>query len=155
MIRLPAGGGTLEIEASVESVHPVHELEIVINGQVVASEQFESGSLRAVLRERVQVRGSAWIAARCSSRLKGCYAGQATHLAAHTSPVYLVCGGETLFSPTDATYMLTLIEGGLTWLDTLSIPPALERAGSVREVFQKAHDRLSHRLLHHHAEGPG
>lgn len=154
-IRLPEGGGTLEIEASVESVYPVHELEIVVSGRVVASERLEAGRHRAVLKERVQVRGSAWIAARCSSRLKGCYAGQTTHLAAHTSPVYLVCGGETLFSPTDATYMLTLIEGGLTWLDTLSIPPSPERAGAVREVFQKAHDHLSHRLLHHHPERPG
>ena len=153
-IRLPDGGGTIEIEASVESVYPVHELEIVVSGQVVASERIEAGSHRTVLRERLKVRGSAWIAARCSSRLKGCYAGQSTHLAAHTSPVYLVGGEGELFSSTDATYMLTLIEGGLTWLDTLSIPPDPERAGSVRDVFQKAHDRLSHRLLHKHGR-PG
>ncbi len=53
--------------------------------------------------------------------------GSPRPVAAHTSPVYVVAGDADLFSPSDATYMLTLLEGGLTWLDTLSIPADAER----------------------------
>jgi hypothetical protein len=45
--------------------------------------------------------------------------------------------------------MLTLLEGGLTWLDTLSIPATPERHQRVKEVFQHAQQRLQGRLHGH------
>lgn len=71
------------------------------------------------------------------------------HIAAHTSPVYVITGEEELFSPSDATYMLTLLEGGLTWLNTLSIPASPERHQRIREVFQHAQQHLQGRLHRH------
>jgi hypothetical protein len=51
----------------------------------------------------------------------GYFGGAAHHdewrrnVMAHTSPVYLECGGEwSLFEPATAQYMLTLIDGSLT-----------------------------------------
>jgi len=35
-INLPAGGGTLEVEAWAQSVQPFHELQVVANGRIVA-----------------------------------------------------------------------------------------------------------------------
>ena len=45
--------------------------------------------------------------------------------------------------------MLTLIDGGLTWLDTLSVPASAEHQARIRGVFQAARTQLEGRLAHH------
>jgi hypothetical protein len=99
----------------------------------------------------LRVPGSAWIAARVRSGMEG-WIGSPRRVAAHTSPVYVVAGGQELFSPGDATFMLTLLEGGLTWLDTLSIPADPERHARARRVFEDARAHL-HGRLHRHGHG--
>jgi hypothetical protein len=47
--------------------------------------------------------------------------------------------------------MMTLLDGGMTWLDTLSIPANPERQARIRGVFQQAKEALHQRL---HAAGP-
>ncbi len=145
-IRLPAGGGTLEVEAQARSVQPFHELQVVMNGQVVAREVAEKGTETIRLRAKVHVGRSSWMAARCISRLKVWHVWP-IHIAAHTSPVYVDVGGQEMFSPSDATYMLTLLDGGLAWLDTLSIAADAERQARVRSIFETAREVL-HRRLH-------
>ena len=88
------------------------------------------------------------MAARCVSHHK-VWHGWPIHVAAHTSPVYARCGDAELFSFSDATYMLTLIDGGLTWLDTLSIPANPERQAAIRGVFESARASLQGRLAQH------
>ena len=68
------------------------------------------------------------------------------HLGAHTSPVYVVAGGEELFSPSDATYMLTLIDGGMTYLDTLSVRYQEERHRQMKAIFEQARAELHRRM---------
>ncbi|MGQ9632390.1 MAG: CehA/McbA family metallohydrolase [bacterium] len=147
-IKLPAGGGTLEVEAWAQSIQPFHELQVVANGSVVAQERSEGGTKKTRLKAKVKMNGSGWIAARCTSSLKVWHIWP-VHVAAHTSPVYIMAGGKELFSPSDATYMLTMIEGGLTWLDTLSIPADESRYKTIRRVFEDARGIL-HRRLHAH-----
>jgi hypothetical protein len=153
-IQLPAGGGTLHVEARAESLVSLSYLEVVMNGEVVAAERGPQaadarGTYTCRLSAPLHVPGSAWIAARCSSPMSR-WIGSPRIVAAHTSPVYVVAGGEELFSPSDATYMLTLLEGGLTWLDTLSIPADPERHARNRQVFEDARAHLHQRL---HARG--
>jgi hypothetical protein len=143
-IRLPGSGGTLEAEASVQSVQPFHELQLVLNGQVVAREMFEQGAFEARMRSKIRVDGSAWIAARCVSRHL-VWHGWPINIAAHTSPVYVSRDGDELFAPSDATYLLTLIDGGLTWLDTLSIPASPEHHRRIRGIFEAARSQLGQR----------
>ncbi|HVG98730.1 MAG TPA: CehA/McbA family metallohydrolase, partial [Chloroflexota bacterium] len=154
-VRLPEGGGTLHVTAEAESVVPFSRLEIVMNGQVVAAQRAAGGALRASLSLPLEVPGSAWIAARCTGELTR-WIGSPRPVAAHTSPVYVVAGDGEQFSPSDATYMLTLLEGGLTWLDTLSVPADAERQARNRKVFEDAREAL-HRRLHAagHDHGPG
>ncbi|MCC7352344.1 MAG: CehA/McbA family metallohydrolase [Anaerolineae bacterium] len=139
-IRLPAGGGTLEVEAHAQSAQPFDELQLVVNGKVVAQEaKANTRDLR--LRTKVRMEGSGWLAARCWG------AGIAwhvwpVHLAAHTSPVYIVAGGQEVYNPSDATYMMTMLEGGLTWVDTLAIPADPERQRRIRQLFLDAQARL-------------
>lgn len=150
-IRLPAGGGTLAVEAWAESVLPFHTLQVVVNGRVVASEDREGDARRMTLETGLRLERSSWVAARCVSRYQ-VWHGWPVHVAAHTSPVYVVVGGERQFSPADATFMMTLLDGGMAWLDTLSIPAGPEKQAQIRRVFQDAKDALHQRM---HAAGHG
>ena len=88
------------------------------------------------------------MAARCVSHHK-VWHGWPINIGAHTSPVYVRCGDDELFSPSEAAYMLTLIDGGLTWLDTLSIPASPEHQARIRAVFESAQASLQGRLAGH------
>ncbi|MDO8589516.1 MAG: CehA/McbA family metallohydrolase [Armatimonadota bacterium] len=152
-IQLPAGGGTLEVKATAECAWPVHKMEIVVNGKVAASTYNAAGAKQLSLSEKIKVSGSCWIAARCSSlsMIHHCWP---IHLGAHTSPVYVVAGGEELFSESDASYMLTLIDGGMTYLDTLSVRFDEDRHLAMKAIFERARQVL-HRKMHQQGIGHG
>ena len=143
-------GGTLEIRANATSVWPIHAIEIVVNGKVVADSRDQAGAKALSVRHKLKVTDSCWIAARCGSRLQASHCWP-IHLGAHTSPVYVVCGGQELFSPSDATYMLTLLDGGMTYLDTLSVRYSDERHNQIKAIYSQAKHVLEHRMgVHHH-----
>ena len=120
-VRLPGNGGTVEVVAEAESVLPIHTLEVVQEGRVVASTEEASGTRKLVLKAEVKVEGHSWLAARCSgpNYFEGVphYDGWGRGIMAHTSPVYLACGGEWwMFDPQTAQYMLSLVEGSLHYI---------------------------------------
>jgi hypothetical protein len=147
-VRLPAGGGSVEVRALAECVWPIHKMEIVANGRVVAATSSAAGERRLSISETVRLDGSCWIAARCSSRLSlhPCWPMQ---IGAHTSPIYIVAGDEEVFSASDANYMLTLIDGGLTYLETLSVRYDEERHFAMKAIFERARSVL-HGKMHRH-----
>jgi hypothetical protein len=120
-LTLPTSGGTVEVEAEVHSIFPVHRLEIVQQGRVVAATENVAGARHLRLRERLRVDGHTWLAARTGGPS---YEQAVRHLDcwsrgifAHTSPIYIACGGAwELFSQETAQYMLTLIDGSLTYI---------------------------------------
>lgn len=63
--------------------------------------------------------------------------------------MYLRVPGQELFSAPAVAYMLTLIEGAETWVDSLATRPDAESLARVRKVFADARERL-HRRLHEH-----
>jgi len=146
-------GGTVEVEASCSSIWPIHRLEIILNGKVVAATVSAKGARRLSLREKVAIEGSSWLAARCGSSLivSHCWP---IHLGAHTSPVYVICGNQELFSPSDASYMLTLLDGGLTYLDTLSVRYEEKRHREMKAIIERTKKSL-HDRMHQHGQGHG
>lgn len=138
-------GGTVEVEAVVESIFPVHTLELVRNGEVVASTEETDGARRLRLHERITFERDGWLAARAGG---GRYFDFLPHrdvwqrgLMAHTSPVYVTCGDEyRVFSETTVQYMLTMIEGSLTYINELSTQDAI---GSVTHHHDDQ-DHLAH-----------
>jgi hypothetical protein len=146
-------GGTVEVEASCSSLWPIHRLEIILNGKVVAATVSAKGARRLSLREEVAIKGSSWLAARCGSSLivSHCWP---IHLGAHTSPVYVICGNQELFSPSDASYMLTLLDGGLTYLDTLSVRYEEKRHREMKAIIERTKKSL-HDRMHQHGQGHG
>ena len=58
-IALGAAGGTVEVQAEATCFVPMHRLEIVYNGRVVASREERDGAKEITLKEKVQVMGRA------------------------------------------------------------------------------------------------
>lgn len=148
-ISLSKNGGRLAYVTSVESIYPVDRLEIVVNGKVIDSKEAELGDFRLSISGELLVEKSCWIAARCVSRLTAQHTWPINHVAAHTSPIYVQCGDNEIFSNVDAAYIRTLIEGGVTWLDLLSIPASPERHEALHRVFNHAHYILTEKISHH------
>jgi len=120
-LHLPGNGGTVEVEAEAESVLPIHRLEVVQEGRVVASVEEPQGTRRLHLRTALRVDHHTWLAARVggpgySEPLRH-HDGWRRGLMAHTSPIYLAVGGEWwMFSEETAQYMMTLLQGGLEYI---------------------------------------
>ena len=116
-LRLGRDGGTVEVEAVADSIFPLHSLQVVAGGQVVAATEEAAGARRLTLKARVRVDGTTWLAARCSGpgyTAVPHHDGWRRGVFAHTSPVYVACGGEySLVNAETLQYMLTLIDGSL------------------------------------------
>jgi hypothetical protein len=105
-----SGPGTVSIHAAVRSIFPLRSLEVVRNGEVVARAEVNGGR-QAEISEELRIDGNSWIACRAF--------GVDYHLDewgrrvfAHTSPVYVACGGDwTMTDPEGIRYMRTLVEG--------------------------------------------
>ena len=147
-ITMGNGGGTLQVRVEARSFVPFHRLEVVQNGRVAVSREARDGARELTLDENLKVSGPAWIAARCASKY-GPTTNWALGIQAHTSPVYVRVPGEELFSGAAASYMLTLVEGARTWLDTLATRPDPERFARVHKVIEDAKQHL-HERLHKH-----
>ena len=154
-IRMPAGGGTVEVAATAECFVPLGRLEIVVNGRVVASARASRGAAKLTLRDKVRIGGSGWVAARCwgLGRHPGGYA------AAHTSPVYVQCGSERPFDGPAARHMLTLVEGGMEYLNELATVFDESSRRRMVKLFTDVQRELEGRLVveaghrHHHGRG--
>jgi hypothetical protein len=123
-VRLPVGGGAVDVVAEVSSIFPVHCLQVVAQGRVVAQTDAAAGSGRLSLRERIRVDGDTWVAARVAAADYAAIPHRdvwSRGIMAHTSPIYLACGSQwALADPATAQYMLTLIEGNLAYIRELS-----------------------------------
>ena len=124
-----SGPGSVEVEAWSESVLPIYSLEIVQNGKVVARTDSRTGARRLELKEKVRIDNHSWIAARTGAfdyfEIVQHHDVWNRGVFAHTSPVYVACGGEwDMFDSATAQYMLTLIDGDLTYIrETAGVRP--------------------------------
>ena len=116
-----SGAGTVEVEARAESILPIYRLEIVQAGRVVASTEESKGARRLELRTSLNVESHTWLAARCGGpgyfEVVPHYDDLNRGVMAHTSPIYVACGGDwSMFDEAQARYMLTMIEGNLGYI---------------------------------------
>ncbi len=136
-ISLPPGGGTLHVAATATSTMPIHALEVVYNGRVIAQERSPAGATKISMRTNVKAPGSGWLAARCISERRAWHVWP-VNFGAHTSPVYVVSKGSDLFNHDVGEYLITTMQGGLEWLDTLATKDTPERHAAITKVFQDA-----------------
>ncbi|MCE9614082.1 MAG: CehA/McbA family metallohydrolase [Lentisphaerae bacterium] len=119
-LHLRGKGGTVEVEARAESALPIHQLELVQAGRVVAATSERRGARALALKTKLKIDRHTWLAARCGGpgyrRVPhhDCWERGAF---AHSSPIYVAVGGEwRMFSRETVQYMLTLVDGNLAYL---------------------------------------
>jgi hypothetical protein len=132
-VRLPNEGGMVEVTATARSTVPIHTLQLVrgVPGQpggcgyeVLAQTDEPGGTTELRLRTRVPFDGHGWLCA----RVGGPNYEMVRHhdvwqrgVFAHTSPVYVACGGDwQLADPAGLSYMLTLVDGALQYVRGLA-----------------------------------
>ena len=131
-------GEEIEFEVSVKSWIPVDQIEIVQGGEVVAAWDNQAGTRDLVLRGKVTVGSSSWIAARVRGRQLPYQMG--IPLMAHTSPIYLDVNAEPRISPRDAAFFLEWVEEALVWArQKAKIPDPMQRQEVIR-LFEKARE---------------
>ncbi|MCH8891643.1 MAG: CehA/McbA family metallohydrolase, partial [Myxococcales bacterium] len=108
-IELPKGPHRLELRASLRSIVPLDHLEVIGNGEVVASLPLDAGGTSADVTRTIEVTRSGWYLLRA-------WNSEATHPVrdylpfATTSPIYVTVGGEPVRSPDDASYFVAWID---------------------------------------------
>jgi len=109
VIRLPAGGRTLQARVVLASIVPVDHLEIIGNGTTVADLPLADDRRTATLGRGIAVTKSGWYLLRA-------YAEHPEHPVLDiypfgtTSPIYVDVGGEPVRSSDDAAYFLAWID---------------------------------------------
>ena len=140
-IHLPGNGGTVEVEATAESVWPLTAVELIVNGVPDVRETAHGPTTRITLRHKLTTEKPCWVAARCW----GPHLTDAGPVMAHSSPVYVSVGGREAFEPADGQYLMTHMEGGITWAQRIGV----FREEAVRErliaLFREAQEELVRR----------
>jgi hypothetical protein len=145
VIRLGRGGGTVEVRVEASAALPVIEsIEVVHDGDVVASTSARSAAARLTLTERVAVTRGGWLAARVTSP-HVIHSAFTTAMAAHTSPVYLEVPGRPVHSPADAAVIATIIEGARTWVETIASVVSEDERRRLVDFFNASRTALDRR----------
>ena len=144
-IHLPISGGQVHVKAVANSVQPFEVIDLVVNGQVVARAEANASGRAASLEATVTVNQSSWIAARCYGRGK-LHTHYATDIGAHSSPVYVTVGNQRQTSTVDAHYLLTLLHGGIAYLEKLAVWRSEQQRQHHFEVLERARQAI---LRHH------
>jgi hypothetical protein len=108
-LSLPAGAQPLEARVSLRSIVPIDRLEIVRNGEVVATLPLAGGGTSADASVRLPASGSGWYVARA-------HCDRSRHPVLDfypfgtTSPVYVTVAGAPVRSVRDALYFTAWID---------------------------------------------
>ena len=109
-IRLPEGGGSVEIAAQMQTAFPVDRVELIFRGKVVETIPTKNQGREASWRGTVRVDESGWFTLRALSD------GPVppiddTRLHSETAAIYTLVGEQPIRSREDAEYFLRWIDG--------------------------------------------
>ena len=146
-IFLPGNGGTVEVTATAESVWPLTAIELVVNGVPDVREEADGSQRLITLNHKLKTETPCWVTARCwGPHLTG-----AGPVMAHSSPVYIDVGGRGAFEPTDGEYLLTQMEGGVTWAQQIGVFRDEAVRARLIALFREAMEELGGRSGQHSA----
>lgn len=140
-LHLPGNGGAVEVQANAWSVWPLTAIELIVNGVSVAREYAEAGSCQVNIDFKLKTEKPCWVAARCW----GPHYTDAGPVMAHSSPVYIDVGGRNAFEPTDSQYLLTHMEGGISWAEEIGVFRDEAVRARLIALFREAQQELQRR----------
>jgi hypothetical protein len=152
-LRLPAAGGTLQVEWEAASVTtPLTSVELVVNGEIRARRPVAAVGARGHFSARIE--RSSWLALLA----RGKYPDRKNELiAAHSSPVMVDVQGSAYGTAADMLTILDQLEGSLAYLDTIGTRAETAAYRRMRLLLTAAHRRLHnrlHRLGRYHRHAP-
>jgi hypothetical protein len=151
-LTLPESGGSVHVTATATCAMPINKLEIVFNGKVIAQATSKDGEKMLAIDESIDLSGSGWIAARAVSDHVAWHVWP-VNFAAHTSAVYVKAGRTDVFDAAFGEYLITTMQGGVEWLDTLATRADAERHATIRKVYTDAIGAVEKKMPHTHADG--
>ena len=142
-VKMPASGGTVEVEYELASVTlPMTRLDLVINGEVRESTRVGRSQARGSWSVRLE--RSSWIAL----LVRGRHPDRPEMIAAHSSPVMVDVEDSRFLAQADAVTILEQIEGAIAYLDTVGTRPGERAYKRMRMMLTSAHRRLHNRMHH-------
>jgi hypothetical protein len=111
-VKLPAGGGDVEITGWVRSTLPVEQVSLVFNGEVVAKIPVNGDRKSVDFTRTFKVARSGWYHLRAEGAPADRYPLDTGYLQAFTNPVWVTVGNQPVRSKAAADY-------SIKWIDTL------------------------------------
>jgi TolB protein len=137
------GPSEVQVTARATSYIPMSSIEIVVNGEVVASAKPSRDGKQAEIVKKILVPRSSWIAARVSGDGHRLVVND-PKLFAHTSPVYCYIGGGKITSSEDARIVIDWIDRLIQ--DVVASPRFAneQRRDEVVKLFQHGREYFQH-----------
>jgi hypothetical protein len=126
-----------EARAEAQFWRPLEKLEIVRNGEVVASANGDGKVTKLEASARVEGNDSYWVAARATARREE---GE-PEIQGHTNPVYVLTGGKAVMVRAAREAVTKRWEAELAWYRGANLP--FRREEERREFFEKAEKALA------------
>jgi hypothetical protein len=104
----------LAITATWQSHYPIQRVDVLWNGQVIATQNWPEGVRTGQLTTSLRVPADGWVAARVASQVRDSFFQP---VYAHTSPVYVETGQRALEQPEAAAYFDRAIDTALEWVN--------------------------------------
>ncbi len=130
-------GDRIRVEASATSLVPMQRLEIVVNGEVVATENARGNGSSVSLSKEIPVTEGAWVAARVRGDFHR-YLVNDTDLYAHTSPVYLTVDGKGVSRKADGQFFVEWVDQLITRVQDKGRFASEDDRREVVTLFKKA-----------------
>ena len=125
------------MEASATSLVPMKRLEIVVNGEVVTSEEPRADGSFVQLTKEIPVAEGSWVAARVRGDFHR-YLVNDTDLYAHTSPVYLTVDGKGVSRKEDGQFFVAWVDQLISRVQDKGRFASEEQRQEVVALFKKA-----------------
>jgi hypothetical protein len=132
-------GEEVAIEASAISFVPMEKIEIVVNGDVVATAAATSDGLSAKLSHRMKLTEGSWIAARARGPFHR-YLVNDTYLYAHTSPIYCTVDGRKVRRKQDGEFFVAWIDKLIGSVNQRGRYASEAQRQEVIDLFRKGQD---------------
>lgn len=129
-----AEGDVLRIECGAAARAPIDRLELIVNGEVVATAA--DGEHRASLTHDLKIGRSCWVAARVSGPVHELVLDRDGAFA-HTSPVYVSVDGAPVATVEDATYFVEWIDRLIAVAAEKGVYPSSGERDRVAAIFRE------------------
>ncbi len=129
-------GDTLRIEAEAGSQAPIERIEIVVNGEIVASTPADADGRHATITHEIAASESGWIAARVIGP-KHALVLDPDGAFAHTSPIYVTIDGAPIAASEDAAFFVEWIDRLIEMYARVGHVPSDAERDAVIAIFRE------------------